>query len=345
MNCDGVSNLLSAYLDGELSPGELLRVEEHLRRCHACADEVDSLRQTMALVASLEEVEVPASFQVQLHQRLVALGPPAAAVRRAPAAPAWQRNARHWAVPAAAAAAALAIGLTTYGGGSNLPPIPGLQSQSVYNVPPQATQTANNTKPPTTELVTPPVPGTNDVKPSDPPKVADTTPKPIDTVPVVTPGPLATDGTKAATTPPEKAEPVNTAKQMVYVYNVTVPGPLDPKVEERVLGEHTNVEKGNNTLTLVVPAGSRLDMLDKVQKVYWPGATFVDASHDTATEINGAQLRLEAAQRQLEDDRKDNMEQAVADDQKAVADAKAYLDLLKWQTTRATIVVTFTPAP
>ncbi|HWH72220.1 MAG TPA: zf-HC2 domain-containing protein, partial [Candidatus Sulfotelmatobacter sp.] len=114
MNCDGVSILLSAYLDGELTPGELLRVEEHLRRCHACADEVDSLRQTMALVSSLEEVEVPATFQVQLHQRLVALGPPVAAGHRRPAVPAWQRNARRWAIPAAAAAAALAIGVSTY---------------------------------------------------------------------------------------------------------------------------------------------------------------------------------------------------------------------------------------
>ncbi|HWI63366.1 MAG TPA: zf-HC2 domain-containing protein, partial [Symbiobacteriaceae bacterium] len=132
MNCDGVSNLLSAYLDGELSPGELLRVEEHLRRCHACADEVDSLRQTIALVSSLEEVEVPANFGFQLHQRLVAVGPPVAAVRRTPAAPSWQRNVRRWAVPAAAAAAALAIGLTTFD--QVVDKLPGgLASQSNYN--------------------------------------------------------------------------------------------------------------------------------------------------------------------------------------------------------------------
>lgn len=111
MNCDGVRGLLSAYLDGELSAGELLRVEQHLRRCHACADEVDSLRQTIALVGALDEVEVPASFQVQLHQRLVALGPPTA-MRRTPEAPAWQRKVVTYAVPAVAAAAALAFSLT-----------------------------------------------------------------------------------------------------------------------------------------------------------------------------------------------------------------------------------------
>jgi hypothetical protein len=114
MNCDGVRGLLSAYLDGELSPGELLRVEQHLRRCHACADEVDSLRQTLALVAALDEVEIPATFHASLHDRLVALGPPMATGRRTRVIPEWQRNVRRWAVPAAAAAAALAIGLSSY---------------------------------------------------------------------------------------------------------------------------------------------------------------------------------------------------------------------------------------
>lgn len=120
MNCDGVRDLLSAYIDGELSAGELLRVEQHLRRCHCCADDVDSLRQTIALVASLEEVEVPASFHVQLHERLVALGPPvAASARRASHRPASRHGKPRWAMPAAAAAAvaALAIGVTTYTGG------------------------------------------------------------------------------------------------------------------------------------------------------------------------------------------------------------------------------------
>ncbi len=110
MNCDGVRGLLSAYLDGELSPGDLLRVEQHLRRCHCCADEVDALRQTIALVKSLDEVEVPASFRASLHERLVALGPPMP-VRTVPAARTWQRHLRSWALPAAAAAAVLAVGI------------------------------------------------------------------------------------------------------------------------------------------------------------------------------------------------------------------------------------------
>jgi hypothetical protein len=130
MNCDGVSDLLSAYLDGELVPGELLRVEQHLRRCHACADSVTSLRQTIALVASLDEVDVPAAFHAKLHSRLVAMGSPVAARHKSTAA-SWQRNVRTWAIPAVAAAAALAFAW------SNTPPgqLPGLTVASYMSNP------------------------------------------------------------------------------------------------------------------------------------------------------------------------------------------------------------------
>ena len=105
MNCDGVRPLLSAYIDQELSGGELLRVEQHLRRCHWCAAEVDALRQTVALVASLDEVEVPATFRAQLHERLVAQDPPIARARRAAQGRSRVPSFRRWAIPAAAAAA------------------------------------------------------------------------------------------------------------------------------------------------------------------------------------------------------------------------------------------------
>jgi len=106
MNCEGVRELLSAYIDGELSAGELLRVEQHLRRCHWCADEVDALRRTISLVASLDEVPVPPTFHAQLHERLAALKPPVAAEKSrrkvARRSAVWR-----WSVPAAAAAAVL----------------------------------------------------------------------------------------------------------------------------------------------------------------------------------------------------------------------------------------------
>ncbi|BAD39831.1 zf-HC2 domain-containing protein [Symbiobacterium thermophilum] len=105
MNCDGVRPLLSGYIDQELSAGELLRVEQHLRRCHACAAEVDALRQTVALVASLDEVEVPATFHAQLRQRLMSEDPPIARVHTAGRGRNRLHSFQRWAIPAAAAAA------------------------------------------------------------------------------------------------------------------------------------------------------------------------------------------------------------------------------------------------
>ncbi len=54
--------LLSAYIDGEVSASETLRVEEHLARCQECRDELASLRATVGLLRRLPELAVPRSF-------------------------------------------------------------------------------------------------------------------------------------------------------------------------------------------------------------------------------------------------------------------------------------------
>lgn len=146
MNCDGVRELLSAYVDGELSSGELLRVEQHLRRCPVCAEEVDALRQAIALVGALEEVELPAGFREGLRARLAKVSPqlqPIAPVT--PIRPAWQRQARRWALPAAAVAA---FALATSGVYGQLGPI--LTRVADSNPP------AGSVQIPPVESVTPP---------------------------------------------------------------------------------------------------------------------------------------------------------------------------------------------
>jgi hypothetical protein len=141
MNCDGVRDLLSAYVDGEATPGELLRVEQHLRRCPVCAEEVDALRQTIAMVASLEEVELPPGFREGLRARLAEVSAPVQPVL--PVRPAWGRNLRRWALPAAAAAALA------------------LASSGVYNqVAGILNRTATETRPP---VMTPDLAQTTDV--------------------------------------------------------------------------------------------------------------------------------------------------------------------------------------
>jgi hypothetical protein len=60
-----VEEMLSPYLDGELSPKEQARVEKHLARCADCAQNLHTLRQTVALLGQLPPVAVPRSFAVR----------------------------------------------------------------------------------------------------------------------------------------------------------------------------------------------------------------------------------------------------------------------------------------
>lgn len=175
MNCDGVRELLSAYVDGELSSGELLRVEQHLRRCPLCAEEVDALRQAIAYVGTLEEVELPAGFREGLRARLAQVAPqlqPADLV--VPLRPAWQRRARRWALPAAAAAAFALATSGVYGqlgslvnrvaesrppAAVNVPQVdPDASAQPAPTLPQVAVNpTDTNTKPAPVTETTPPV--------------------------------------------------------------------------------------------------------------------------------------------------------------------------------------------
>ncbi len=63
-----IEDLLSAYLDGELSSQERARVEKHLARCAACAQNLYTLRQTVALLGQLPPVAVPRSFAIRPAQ-------------------------------------------------------------------------------------------------------------------------------------------------------------------------------------------------------------------------------------------------------------------------------------
>lgn len=159
MNCDGVQELLSVYVDGELSSGELLRVEQHLRRCPVCAEEVDALRQTVAFVGALEEVELPAGFREGLRARLAEVKPQLRPVRPvAPLRPAWHRQVARWALPAAAAAALALVSTGAYGR---------LGTTLFGNVADHA---------PTKEVVTPSVPKTNNPGDTTPPQLAEVDP-------------------------------------------------------------------------------------------------------------------------------------------------------------------------
>ena len=70
LDCKDVLNLLSAYVDGELSPELCRAIEEHMVACHNCYVVLDSMNKTLALYHRLEPPEMPAEVQVRLFRVL-----------------------------------------------------------------------------------------------------------------------------------------------------------------------------------------------------------------------------------------------------------------------------------
>ncbi len=72
--------LLSAYVDGQITATERTQVEAHLQTCAACRSELASLRNTVALLQALPRVSVPRAFTLSEAK----LG-----IRQPAARPAW----------------------------------------------------------------------------------------------------------------------------------------------------------------------------------------------------------------------------------------------------------------
>lgn len=70
--CAQVRDLLSAYLDGELSPQARVLVRDHLATCAACSSELETLQETSALVGRLPKAELPPAFHATLVQKVKA---------------------------------------------------------------------------------------------------------------------------------------------------------------------------------------------------------------------------------------------------------------------------------
>jgi hypothetical protein len=62
MECKNIQDLLSAYLEGSITPEEKRLVEKHLASCKQCSAALEDLTKTGELVHSLEEVEPPPWF-------------------------------------------------------------------------------------------------------------------------------------------------------------------------------------------------------------------------------------------------------------------------------------------
>ena len=59
MNCVKMNNLLSAYLDHELTPEERRQLRLHLIDCHQCVDELRELEEIKEALGCLDVVRIP----------------------------------------------------------------------------------------------------------------------------------------------------------------------------------------------------------------------------------------------------------------------------------------------
>jgi anti-sigma factor RsiW len=89
-----VGDLISAYLDGELSRAEIEQLQAHLSSCGRCAAEIQEMQRVRSAVRSLPMLELPAGLVPEADAEVVPL----------------RRNKGFW-VGAAAAAVALVIAI------------------------------------------------------------------------------------------------------------------------------------------------------------------------------------------------------------------------------------------
>ena len=62
--CNSVRELLSPYIDGELSVRERQFVDRHIESCQLCREELESLQKTINLVQHIQVIEPRRSFTV-----------------------------------------------------------------------------------------------------------------------------------------------------------------------------------------------------------------------------------------------------------------------------------------
>jgi anti-sigma factor RsiW len=113
VNCNNVSHLLSAYMDGELLGYEHRQIHHHLQQCVSCREEYESLLQLKRLLGALSVREPGRAFADEMLQRVSAEKP------KQPAAPAvlWHTSLKGYRSRAAAYSPmiGLGVGLTVAG--------------------------------------------------------------------------------------------------------------------------------------------------------------------------------------------------------------------------------------
>jgi anti-sigma factor RsiW len=82
MNCGRVSNLLSAYIDRELTGAEMPHLRSHLSDCDECRAEYEALHRTKMLLGNLRALEPGQEFLAAAMRRIEASGARMSGVKR-----------------------------------------------------------------------------------------------------------------------------------------------------------------------------------------------------------------------------------------------------------------------
>ncbi len=70
MNCAGIKELLSEYVDGVLDAQTKADIKEHIATCTGCQKEIKELKALVEDLGSLEQAKAPDDFIDRLHERI-----------------------------------------------------------------------------------------------------------------------------------------------------------------------------------------------------------------------------------------------------------------------------------
>lgn len=70
MDCPEVRELISAYIDGEVSESEKSNIERHLENCPGCRLDYEQTREIVKALHDIHDEELPQGFEAELHGRL-----------------------------------------------------------------------------------------------------------------------------------------------------------------------------------------------------------------------------------------------------------------------------------
>ncbi len=70
MDHQRAQELLSDYLDGELSGEDVAALQQHLEECEECRLELDSLRETLSMLRGLKPAEPSSDFLQKVNRKV-----------------------------------------------------------------------------------------------------------------------------------------------------------------------------------------------------------------------------------------------------------------------------------